>query len=137
MLQSIRKIFISRWRRMMKGALALLIFAWMFTLKGGEAAPPDSTIGTYRLLFRGVYSGEGMGVVNANNVMIRGNLVDEGGNRINFAAPALALDGSHFHDEVMVAGRRIRVSGRVDPSGGPLQKARLVCTFTVVGVGNG
>src|SRR6266699_1047629 len=126
MLRSINKIIIR-----------IMVLACVFSLKPGEAAPPDSTIGSYRLLFRGVYSGEGTGAVNANNVMIRGNLIDEGGNRINFVAPTLALDGSHFHDEVTVAGRTIRVTGRVDPSGGALQKARLVCTFTVVGVGHG
>ncbi len=122
---------------MIRRATALLIFAALFSLKPGEAAPPNSTIGPYRLLFRGCYSGEGMGVVTANNVMIRGNLLDENGNRVNFVAPSLALDGSHFHDEVTIAGRKIKVTGRVDPSGGPLLKARLVCTFSVAGVGHG
>ena len=126
MLRSIHKIIIR-----------IIVLACVLLLRPGQAAPPDSTIGAYRLIFRGVYSGEGMGAVNANNVMIRGTLQDESGNRINFVAPALALDGSHFHDEVTVAGRTIRVTGRVDPSGGPLQKARLVCTFTVVGLGHG
>ena len=78
-----------------------------------------------------------MGVVRATSVMIRGNLVDENGNRINFVAPNLAMENHRFHDKVTVAGRTIIITGRVDPSGGALRKARLNCTFTAVGTGYG
>jgi hypothetical protein len=131
------KIIVRRWGWIIGRALALLILAWFCAIRPGEAAPPNSTIGPYRLLFRGVYHGEGIGTVTPDHVNLHGELEDDAGNRINFVANDLALNGSHFTDQFTAAGRTIKVSGRVDASGGPLQKARLVCNFTVVGVGHG
>jgi hypothetical protein len=111
----------------------LIIFTCAFWVKPGWAAPPNSTVGAYRLIFRGCFSGTGNGVVTPNSVMVRGKLFDENGNRINFVAPNLTLENGRFHDVVSVAGMTVKITGRVDPGGGSLRKARLVCTFSVAG----
>jgi len=137
MLRAFDRINIVGGRRVARLSVLGLVMVCLLLLEPGVAAPPDTTVGPYRLIFRGCYSGDGTGVVNANNVMIRGNLLDENGNRVNFVAPSLTIENHRFHDQVTVAGRTIKVNGRVDPAGGPLKKARLVCTFSVVGVGHG
>jgi hypothetical protein len=117
----------------------LLILISLLLLRPGAAAPPvaDDTVGPYRLIFRGCYSGTGDGVVTRRKVMIHGDLVDDNGNRVNFIAPNLKLENHRFHDTVTAGGTTIIITGRVDPSGGSLKKARLNCTFTAVGMGFG
>ena len=123
----------------MRRSFVLLILFSLLLLKPGMAASPahDDTQGAYKLIFRGCYSGTGNGVVTPKKVMIRGDVVDENGNRINFVAPNLKLENHRFHDQVTVDGTTIIITGRVDPSGGALRKARLNCTFTAVGTGYG
>ena len=128
------------WRTFMRRTAFLLILISLLSLKPGVAAPPrgrDDTPGSYRLIFRGCYSGSGMGVVTPKFVTIRGNLIDEGGNQIDFVAQKLMLENHRFHNQLTVGGKTIILTGRVDPSGGALRKARLNCTFTAVGTGYG
>src|SRR5689334_6968659 len=138
-LSSVSIIIRDGWRTFMKRCLWVLIFSSLLMLKPGVAAPPprDDTNGAYKLIFRGCYSGMGNGVVTPKKVMIRGNVTDENGNGINFVAPNLTLDNHRFHGQVAVGGTTVIITGRVDPSGGALRKARLNCTFTVVGTGFG
>jgi hypothetical protein len=123
----------------MRRAAYLLILSGLLLLQPGVAAPAglDDTNGAYRLIFKGCYTGTGNGVVTPKSVMIRGDLVDENGNRVDFVADKLAMENHRFHDQVNVGGRTIVISGRVDPSGATLRKARLSCTFTAVGLGFG
>src|SRR5436190_3044013 len=127
------------WRTLMRRSASLLILASLLMLKPGVAAPPpnDDTQGAYKLIFRGCYTGTGNGVVTPKKVMIHGNVVDENGNRLNFIAPNLDMENHRFHDQVTVGGVTIIITGRVDPSGGALRKARLNCTFTAGGMGYG
>src|SRR4051812_6092964 len=129
----------SAWRTYMRRALFLIFLICLMLFKPGAAARqnPDDTVGQYQMIFRGCYSGTGKGMVNPNSVHLNGNLVDEGGNRVNFVAPNLKLENHRFHDTVTVAGKTINISGRVDSSGGALRKARIICTFEAVGVGFG
>ena len=123
---------------MRRSVFFLAIFS-LLMLKPGVAAPPprDDTQGAYKLIFRGCYTGTGNGVVTPKKVLIRGNVIDDNGNRINFVAPNLPLENHRFHDQVTVGGTTVIITGRVDPSGGALRKARLNCTFTAVGMGYG
>jgi len=141
MVLSCRVIMIgSGWRTFMRRVAFLLVAFSLLMLKPGVAAPPprDDTPGGYRLLFRGCYSGTGMAVVTPKFVSIRGvKLLDENGNGIDFVAQKLMVVNHRFHDRVSTAGKTIIITGRIDPSGGALRKARVNCTFTVVGTGYG
>jgi hypothetical protein len=130
----------SRWRTYMRRTAFLLIVMSLLWLQPGAAAPagnPDDTVGPYRLIFKGCYSGLGTAVVTPKFVMIRGDLVDDNGNQVNFVAQRLMLENHRFHDRVTVGGTTVIINGRVDPSGGALRKARLNCTFTAKGAGFG
>ncbi|SRR5258706_10072106 len=141
MVLSSRSIMIRiGWRTLMRRSALVLILFGLLMLKPGVAAQPphDDTQGAYRLIFRGCYSGTGMAVVTPKFVTIRGdNLVDDNGNGIDFVAQKLPLENHRFHDQVAAGGKTIIITGRVDPSGGALRKARVNCTFTVVGIGYG
>ena len=140
MVLSCRIIMIaSGWRTLMRRVVLLIFLMSLVLFKPGSAAPPvrDDTVGQYDLIFRGCYTGKGKGTVNPNSVHLNGNLVDENGDRVNFNAPNLKLENHRFHETITVAGHTINISGRVDPSGGALRKARLICTFEAVGVGFG
>src|SRR5881398_2145340 len=103
------------WQTLMRRSASLLILASLLMLKPGVAAlpPKDDTQGAYNLIFRGCYTGTGNGVVTPKKVMIRGDVVDENGNRINFVAPNLKLENHRFHDQVTVDGTTIIITGRV------------------------
>jgi hypothetical protein len=130
-----------RWRKIMRRSSFLLILISMLLLKPGAAAPPssrDDTPGAYRLIFRGCYSGTGTAVVTPKFVTIRSkDLYDDAGNAVDFVAQKLPVENHRFHDQVTAGGKTIIITGRVDPSGGSLKKARLNCTFTAVGTGYG
>jgi len=123
----------------MRRITLVVILLGLLSLKPGVAAPPprDDTAGAYHLIFRGCYTGTGKGVVTPKKVMIHGDVVDEGGNHVSFDASDLTLENHRFHDQVSAGGTTIIITGRVDPSGGALRKARINCTFTAVGVGFG
>jgi hypothetical protein len=124
----------------MKRLAFLIILLCLATIRPGAAAPPganDDTAGPYRLIFRGCYSGSGSGTVTSKSVVIRGKLVDEDGNKINFVSPNLKLNNYRFYGTANVQGLKVSIAGRVDPSGGALRKARIVCTFSVLGIQHG
>lgn len=127
------------WRTLMRRAVVLIFLMSFMLLRPAVAAPPvrDDTVGQYQLIFRGCYTGKGKANVNPNTVMIHGDLVDENGNNVNFNAAGMKIENHRFHDTITNGGRTIIISGRVDPSGGALRKARLICTFQAVGVGFG
>jgi len=128
------------WRTLMKRSAFLLVVVGLLSLQPGAAAPagnPDDTVGPYRLIFKGCYSGSGTAQVTPKFVTIKGDLVDENGTQINFVAQKLMLENHRFHDRVTMDGATVIINGRVDPSGGALRKARLNCTFTAVGAGFG
>ncbi len=129
-----------RWRTYMRRTAFLLIVMGLLSLQPGAAAPagnPDDTVGPYRLIFKGCYSGPGTAVVTPKFVMLKGDLIDDNGVQINFVVQKLMLENHRFHDKVTVGGTTVIINGRVDPSGGALRKARLNCTFTAVGAGFG
>jgi len=124
----------------MKRIAFLLVLISLLLLKPGAAAPlvRDDTNGAYRLIFKGCYNGTGMGMVTPNFVTLRGdNLVDEAGKPVDFTAQKLDVQNHRFHGAISAGGTIVVISGRVDPSGGALKKARLICTFEAVGVGFG
>jgi hypothetical protein len=127
------------WRMFMRRITLVVILLSLLLLQPGVAARPprDDTPGAYRLIFRGCYTGTGNGVVTPKKVTIHGDVVDESGNHISFDASDLTLENHRFHNQVSVGGTTIIITGRVDPSGGTLRKARINCTFTAVGIGFG
>jgi len=139
MLFSSDMIIIRGWRTMMRRTSFLLILSGLLLFRPGLAAPPDhdDTPGAYRLVFKGCYSGTGKATVTPKMVTLRGDVVDENGNRVSFVADKLVLQNHRFSDQETVGGNTFKISGRVDPSGGALRKARLNCTFGAVGVGFG
>jgi hypothetical protein len=140
MLLSSGMIMIRRnWLTLMRRASFLFILSGLLFVSRGAADPPphDDTDGAYRLTFKGCFSGIGKAVVTPKTVMIKADLVDEKGNPVTFDVKKVEMDNHRFHDQVDVGGKLIMISGRVDPSGGAILKARINCTFGAADVGYG
>jgi hypothetical protein len=127
------------WRTFMRRTAFLIVAVSLLFLQPSMAAKPlrDDTVGQYQLIFRGCYSGTGRGQVNKNSVTIRGTVFDENGARLDFNSGGMKLENRRFRDRLTVGATTVIISGRVDPSGGALRKARLICTFTATGAGFG
>jgi hypothetical protein len=140
MLLSSGMIMIRRnWLTVMRRVAFLFILSGLLFVSRGAADPPahDDTPGPYKLTFKGCFSGKGKATVNPKFIMIKADLVDEQGNAVDFSVQKIDLENHRFHDRVNVAGKIIMISGRVDPSGGALLKARINCTFGAPDVGYG
>src|SRR5689334_3317553 len=129
----------SNWLAAMRRVSFLLILSALLFVQTGDAAPPvhDDTTGGYRVVFKGCYSGTGKATVTPRSVMIRATLVDEKGNSVDFTVQRIAVQNHRFFDDVTIGGATISIAGRVDPSGGPLRKARISFTFGATEVGYG
>jgi hypothetical protein len=96
---------------------------------GGDKTPPPSTLGAYRVQFRGALSGDGNAAVSAQGVIMTARLRDENGNVGNFRAQNLSLNRGRFSGSGTYTGLPVQISGRVDPPADALRTARLVCTI--------
>ena len=140
MLSSVILMMPYDWRRIMKRIALMLILGSLLFLDGGASAAPkkDDTNGSYKLIFKGCYRGTGTATVNPNFVSIKGkDLTDEHGNAVDFDVKKLPVENHRFRGRVNVGQGVVIISGRVDPSGGALKKARINCTFTAEGAGFG
>lgn len=128
------------WRRIMR-RFALLIILGGLLLQGDALAAPkvkDDTNGSYNLIFKGCYRGTGTAIVTDKFVSIKGkDITDENGNSVDFDVKKLTMENHRFRERVNVGGKSVIISGRVDPSGGTLRKARINCTFVAEGDGFG
>jgi hypothetical protein len=127
------------WLAVMRRVAFLLILSSLMFVRTGDAAPPvhDDTTGGYRVVFKGCYTGTGKATVTPKSVMIKAELVDEKGNSVDFTVQKIPVENHRFFDDVTIGGATISIAGRVDPSGGPLHKARITFTFGAQSVGYG
>ena len=104
------------------------VMAAIVAVKG--ATPPDTSIpGSYKVLVRGDYTGDGNAAVGAKSVTINAQLTDSAGNAVHFIAANLKMENGRFNGTGKLGGVDVRVSGRVDPPGSMLKAARLTATF--------
>jgi hypothetical protein len=87
------------------------------------------TQGSYKLEFRGAFTGSGNAAVAATSVTIDGLVRDASGNTGNLIAPNLTLRNGRFRGTGTAMGLPIILSGRVDPPADVLRVSRLVCTY--------
>ena len=129
----------SNWLSVMRRSAFLLIFSGLLLVGAGAAAPgsKNDTNGAYRVVFKGCYNGTGKAVVTPKSVMIKASLLDEKGESVDFDVQKIAVENHRFSDDVNVGGHIINISGRVDPGGGALFKARITFTFGAQEVGYG
>lgn len=92
-------------------------------------APEPKIQGSYKILVRGDYTGDGNAAVGAKSVTITAKVTDSAGNRVNFVAANLKMENGRFSGTGKMGGTDLRVNGRVDPPGNSLKAARLTATF--------
>ena len=100
----------------------------MFIVKAATAPDPN-VLGSYKVLIRGDYAGDGNAAVGAKSVTITGQVTDSAGNKVNFHAANLKMENGRFMGTGRIGGSDVRVNGRVDPPGTSLKAARLTATF--------
>lgn len=104
--------------------------AGMYIGVRAATAPDTSILGSYKVLVRGDFTGDGNAAVGAKSVTITAQVKDAAGNQVQFLAANLKMENGRFNGTGRVGGADVRVSGRVDPPGDLLKSARLTATFT-------
>ena len=107
---------------------AIAVVAVIFGVRAASA--PDLKIqGSYKILVRGDYTGDGNAAVGAQSVTINAKVKDAAGNELHLVASSLKMENGRFHGTGKMGGTDVRVNGRVDPPGNLLKAARLTATF--------
>jgi hypothetical protein len=110
-------------------AIALCMVCAAAGHRGREA--PESTLGAYKLEFRGSLTGSGTAAVSANGITITAVVRDDTGNGSSFVAPNLPLQGGRFMGTgTATGGLPVELSGRVDVPSDTVRAARIVATFS-------
>lgn len=104
--------------------LAGLAGSMMLSCGTALAQAPSAISGTYKILIRGNYTGEGVATVSDGFVTITATIKDDNGYQGTLTINQAGLVGDHFKGTGTVMGGALTVQGRVeakdpDPKAGP------------------
>ena len=108
-------------------AQILLLAGLCCALLGGGA---PGTQGSYKITFKGCFTGTGNAAVSATKVNINADITDQNGNTSHIVIH-LPLEDRGFAGTDTILGHSATFSGRVDPPDNTLPHARLGCTIVL------
>ena len=94
----------------------------------------EGTQGSYKVTFKGCFTGTGNAAVSAKKVNLNADITDQNGNTAHIVIH-LPLDRGCFAGADTILGQFVTFSGRVDPPDDTLPHARIGCTM-VLGSGD-
>lgn len=100
-------------RAVIAAGIACTLLAYGTTLAQAPQTPAAAN-GSYSILIRGYYTGDGVATVNGGVVFISAKVHDDSGRAGTLSATQITMVGDHFGGPATVMGMTVTLQGRVD-----------------------